>query len=131
MLRLRAWLACLAAVSIGSALLGPGAALADHACDASIADVGWKVVPSHETVDVKDSAPFQSGNDWFVNRTTTTLPLCNYVNAAGSYSLRSYSLSPEDRDGARHDLQGRDAGRALQGALSAEIARLSRCAAAA
>ncbi len=63
----------------------------------------------------------QSGGDWFVERTTTVLPLCNYINAAGNYSLRSYSLSPEDQDGARHDLQGRDAGRALYGCVSAEI----------
>jgi hypothetical protein len=91
MLQLRAW--CLAASTGWAALLGT-AALADHACDASIADVGWKVVPSHETVGVKDSAPFQAGNDWFVNRTTTTLPLCNYVNAAGMICKGTAPVAP-------------------------------------
>ena len=32
-----------------------------------------------------------------VDRTTTVLPMCNYINASGNYSLRSYSLSPEDK----------------------------------
>ena len=29
-----------------------------------------------------------------MDRTTTLLPLCNYFNAVGNYSLRSYSLAP-------------------------------------
>ena len=88
----------LAATSIGlAAVFSLNAALADHACDASLADEGWTIIPSHETVSVTNGAPYQSGNDWFVDRTTTTLPLCNYVNAAGNYSLRSYSLSPETK----------------------------------
>lgn len=53
------------------------------------------MVLSHETVSIADSVPYQSGGDWFVDRSTTVLPLCNYINAAGNYSLRSYSLSPE------------------------------------
>ena len=52
---------------------------------------------SHETVGVKDGAPYRSGDDWFIDRTTTVLPLCNYLNAVGNYSLRSYSLSPEEK----------------------------------
>ncbi len=55
------------------------------------------MIASHETVDVKDSAPYLAGGDWFVDRATTTLPLCNYINASGNYSLRSYSLSPETK----------------------------------
>ena len=42
-------------------------------------------------------APYQAGGDWLVDRTTTVLPMCNYINASGNYSLRSYSLSPEDK----------------------------------
>ena len=43
---------------------------------------------------MKDSAPYRVGLDWFVDRTTTPLPLCNYFNAVGNYSLCSYSLDP-------------------------------------
>ena len=71
-------------------------ARAQHACD-PVTDEGWKVVATEEVADVKDSAPFQSGGDWFVTRTTTLLPLCNYFNAVGNYSLRSYSLDPYDK----------------------------------
>jgi hypothetical protein len=91
MLSARAWLLLLAAATI------PSTGRADHVCDASIAQEEWKMIASHEMVGVKDGVPYQSGSDWFVDRTTTVLPLCNYINAVGNYSLRSYSLSPEDR----------------------------------
>ena len=54
---------------------------------------------THETVNVTEGAPYQiaAGGDWFVDRSTTVLPLCNYINAAGNYSLRSYSLAPETK----------------------------------
>ena len=55
------------------------------------------MIASRETVDVKDGVPVQDGGDWFVERTITVLPLCNYINAAGNYSLRSYSLAPETK----------------------------------
>ena len=71
-----------------------GAAAADHKCD-PISDPGWTVLSSEELTGQSDSAPYQdaSGN-WFIERTTTTLPLCNYFDEIGNYSLRSYSLSP-------------------------------------
>ena len=75
----------------------PRVALADHNCDASISEPGWTMIASRETVDVKDGAPVQTGGDWFVERTITVLPLCNYINAVGNYSLRSYSLAPETK----------------------------------
>jgi hypothetical protein len=78
---------------------GPGAAQANHKCDPvdPISDVGWSVVPSLETVGMTDSAPYQNdGNgDWFVDRTTTVLPFCNYYNEIGIYSMRSYTLAPQ------------------------------------
>ena len=77
-----------------TALGWPAIAHADHTCDA-LGDEGWRTVLSHETVNVADGPPYQEGGDWFVNRSTTILPLCNYINATGNYSLRSYSLSPE------------------------------------
>jgi hypothetical protein len=68
----------------------------DHGCD-DLGDEGWSTVASHETVAVKDGAPFAEGGNWYVTRTVTVLPFCNYINAVGNYSLRSYSLEPEDR----------------------------------
>ena len=84
-----AWLAALA-------LSGTQAALAQHACEA-IGEEGWKVVATNEVTDVKDSAPYRVGGDWVIDRTTTLLPVCNYFNDAGNYSLRSYSLDPVDK----------------------------------
>ena len=77
---------------------GPGVAQADHKCDPvdPISDVGWSVVPSIETVGTADGAPYQNGADWFIERTTTLLPFCNYYNEIGIYSLRSYTLAPQE-----------------------------------
>jgi len=70
------------------------AAQGDHKCD-PVSDPGWNVVPSLEVTGESDSAPYRdaSGN-WFVDRSTTLLPLCNYFDEIGNYSLRSYSLAP-------------------------------------
>jgi hypothetical protein len=81
---------------IACALLMPALARAQHACD-DLGEAGWRTLATRETVSVTDGAPFQSGGDWFVTRTVTVLPLCNYINAAGNYSLRSYSLDPEEQ----------------------------------
>jgi hypothetical protein len=85
--------AALAAFLIGLACT-PVSAAADHKCD-PVSDPGWNVLPSDEVTGESDSAPYQdaSGN-WFVDRTTTVLPMCNYFDEIGNYSLRSYSLSP-------------------------------------
>jgi hypothetical protein len=74
-------------------LMLPGIAAAQHACD-DIGDEGWRTVPSVEVAGVEDGKPFEAGGDWLVERTTTLLPLCNYINAVGNYSLRSYQLDP-------------------------------------
>jgi hypothetical protein len=84
-------LTCLAAVS-----LWPVAAHAQHVCDA-IGDEGWRVVASTEITGVQDGAPYPAGGDWLLDRATTLLPLCNYFNASGNYSLRSYALDPIKR----------------------------------
>ena len=83
-----AWLAA-------AALLAPATAHAEHTCD-PITEEGWRVLATNETVGIADSAPYPAGSpgDWFVDRTTTLLPLCNYFTPVGSYSLRSYSLDP-------------------------------------
>jgi hypothetical protein len=88
------------AVAAGIAMAaggGPGIAQPSFKCDPvdPISDAGWSVVPSLETVGKADGAPYQSaaGGDWFVDRTTTLLPFCNYYNEIGIYSMRSYTLS--------------------------------------
>ncbi len=93
-----------AAVVVSLGMIGAGAifgstgARADHKCDPlSDADVGWSVVPSDETIHTVDGAPYQMGTtgNWFVERTITTLPFCNYFDEIGIYSMRSYRLDPE------------------------------------
>ena len=73
----------------------PAAAQTNFKCDPldPVADAGWSVVPSLETVGEADGAPYQDGADWFVDRTTTRLPFCNYYNDIGIYSMRSFTLS--------------------------------------
>jgi hypothetical protein len=79
------------AAADGSALAQPS-----FTCDPvdPVSDAGWSVVPSLETVGKADGAPYQSGasGDWFIDRTTTLLPFCNYYNEIGIYSMRSYTL---------------------------------------
>ena len=73
---------------------GRVAAEVGHKCD-PVSDPGWNVLPSQEITGEADSTPYHdaSGN-WFVDRTTTILPMCNYFDEIGNYSLRSYSLAP-------------------------------------
>jgi len=81
-----------------SGFCGPTRAQATHRCDpVDPMDVGWSVVPSLETVGAVDGAPYQAGTsgDWFIERTTTRIPFCNYYNEIGIYSMRSYTLAPE------------------------------------
>ena len=74
---------------------GLSAARAQHVCDAP--SEGGQVMTSTEVTDVNDGAPYRSGSDWLVERTTRFLPLCNYFSPVGSYSLKSYSLDPFTR----------------------------------
>jgi hypothetical protein len=87
-----------AALLAVAALLWPAATRAQHACD-PITEEGWRVLATNEIVGTTDSAPYSGGapGDWFVDRTTTLLPLCNYFTPVGSYSLRSYSLDPTQK----------------------------------
>jgi hypothetical protein len=82
-----------------SGFCGLACAQATHKCDPvdPVDDVGWSVAPSLETVGQVDGAPYQAGTseDWFVERTTTRIPFCNYYNEIGIYSMRSYTLTPE------------------------------------
>ena len=87
--------AVLAAFLIGLACDLVSAA-ADHKCD-PVSDPGLNVLASDEVTGESESGPYRdaSGN-WFVDRTTTVLPMCNYFDEIGNYSLRSYSLAPRD-----------------------------------
>jgi hypothetical protein len=84
------------AIAAGIAM-GPAVAQSNFKCDPvdPVSDAGWSVVPSLETVGKADGTPYQSGTggDWFIDRTTTLLPFCNYYNEIGIYSMRSYTLS--------------------------------------
>ncbi len=86
-----------AAAACAALVFGCSVGRADHVCDA-LGDEGWRTLPSHETTGVVDGTPYrvEGSDNWFVDRTTTVLPLCNYFNAVGNYSLRSYSLAPVD-----------------------------------
>jgi hypothetical protein len=89
----RAFAALVALAAAGA----PAAAQSNPKCDPldPVSDVGWSVVPSLEAVGKVDGAPYQDGasGDWFIDRTTTLLPFCNYYNEIGIYSMRSYTLA--------------------------------------
>jgi hypothetical protein len=80
-------------IAVAASGVGVRPAQADHRCD-PIGEPGWRTVPSHEVVSEVDGAPYREGTGWFIDRTVTVLPLCNYFDEIGNYSLRSYSLSP-------------------------------------
>ena len=91
--RTRISAAVIAAFFVGVAC-DPVAAAATHKCD-PVSDPGWNVLPSDEITGESDSAPYRDASgSWFVDRTTTILPMCNYFDEIGNYSLRSYSLAP-------------------------------------
>jgi hypothetical protein len=88
------FIAGLAATLVLALGCGRVAAEVAHKCD-PVSDPGWNLLPSQEITGESDSAPYRdaSGN-WSVDRTTTILPMCNYFDEIGNYSLRSYSLAP-------------------------------------
>ena len=71
-------------------------------CDlASIASpqeiaLGWTIHEDRRIVKQVDSAPYEKGGggNWFVDRETTTVPMCSVFDDLGGYSLRSYMLQP-------------------------------------
>jgi len=85
------------AAAIAGAVSMPVAAQTLPKCDPvdPVSDAGWSVVPSLEEIGTKVSAPYRANGDWFVDRTTTLLPFCNYYNEIGIYSMRSYTLMPQ------------------------------------
>ena len=57
---------------------------------------GWTIHRDLRIVKQVDSAPYEKGGrgNWFVDRETTTLPMCSVFDDLGHYSLRSYMLQP-------------------------------------
>ena len=55
---------------------------------------GWTIHEDRRVVKQVDSVPYEQGGrgNWFVDRETTTLPLCSVFDDLGAYSLRSYML---------------------------------------
>jgi hypothetical protein len=82
------------AIAALAASATPSASAAMHKCD-PVTDEGWSVAAERQTLSQNDSAPYQAGPEWLVNRVTTVLPFCHYYNSIGVYSMRSYSLDPE------------------------------------
>ena len=69
--------------------------LENVASSQEIAD-GWTIHEDRRVVKQVDGAPYEQGGrgNWFVDRVTTTLPLCSVFDDLGAYSLRSYMLQP-------------------------------------
>ena len=93
----RAVAAMLAMVACFAVHSGAAEPPAMHKCD-PVTDEGWTVVPERQVLGSTDGPPYQVGTDWFVDRTTTVLPFCNYFNSIGVFSLRSYSLDPVESE---------------------------------
>ena len=57
---------------------------------------GWTIHEDRRIVKQVDSAPYEQGGkgNWFVDRDTTTVPMCSVFDDLGGYSLRSYMLQP-------------------------------------
>ena len=57
---------------------------------------GWTINEDLRIVKQVDSAPYEQGGkgNWFVDRETTTVPMCSVFDDLGGYSLRSYMLQP-------------------------------------
>ena len=78
----------------------PSAARAE--CDlesiASLQEIalGWTIHEDRRIVKQVDGAPYEQGGsgNWFVDRETTTVPMCSVFDDLGGYSLRSYMLQP-------------------------------------
>ena len=58
--------------------------------------LGWTIHEDRRIVKQVDSVPYEQGGrgNWFVDRETTTLPMCSVFDDLGGYSLRSYMLQP-------------------------------------
>lgn len=78
----------------------PGAARAEcsleNVASADEIAAGWTIHEDHRIVKQMDGAPYEQGGrgNWFIDRETTTQPMCSVFDDLGAYSLRSYMLQP-------------------------------------
>jgi hypothetical protein len=85
---------------LAAAAVFPGAARAECSLEnvASPKEIaaGWTIHEDRRIVKQVDSAPYEQGGrgNWFVDRETTTVPMCSVFDDLGGYSLRSYMLQP-------------------------------------
>ena len=86
--------------AVAAAVAFPGAARAacslENVASAEEIAGGWTIHEDLRIVKQVDSAPYERGGsgNWFVDRETTTLPICSVFDDLGGYSLRSYMLQP-------------------------------------
>ena len=57
---------------------------------------GWTIHEDRRIVKQVDGVPYErdGAGNWFVDRETTTLPICSVFDDLGGYSLRGYMLPP-------------------------------------
>ena len=87
-------------VALVAAAAFPGAARAQCSLEnaASLEEIarGWTIHEDRRIVKQVDGVPYErdGAGNWFVDRETTTLPICSVFDDLGGYSLRSYMLQP-------------------------------------
>ena len=96
--------AAIAAAALVAATAFPNAAGAQCSLEnaASLEEIarGWTIHEDLRIVKQVDSAPYEQdgAGNWFVDRETTTLPICSVFDDLGGYSLRGYMLQPIVRE---------------------------------
>ena len=88
-------LAALVAAAAFPSMAGAQCSLENAASLEEIAR-GWTIHEDLRIVKQVDSAPYEQdgAGNWFVDRETTTLPICSVFDDLGGYSLRGYMLQP-------------------------------------
>ena len=92
--------AAIVVAALVAAAAFPGAARAQCSLEnaASLEEIarGWTIHEDLRIVKQEDSAPYErdGAGNWFVDRETTTLPICSVFDDLGGYSLRGYMLQP-------------------------------------
>ena len=88
----------LAALLAAAAFPGTAGAQCSLENAASLQEIasGWTIHEDLRIVKQEDSAPYErdGAGNWFVDRETTTLPICSVFDDLGGYSLRGYMLQP-------------------------------------
>ena len=92
--------AAIVVAALVAAAAFPGAARAQCSLEnaASLEEIarGWTIHEDRRIVKQVDGVPYErdGAGNWFVDRETTTLPICSVFDDLGGYSLRGYMLPP-------------------------------------